>query len=726
MSELSRTLEIAVLGGCLAACALGGATAGAEGRWSGEPKLVLPPGLERRAVGLLGPVAKSKQLPGGWRLESISIQARAIRYRFGREGKRLALVLSAPAGLAARRSKNFSIALDARPTALSLAERQALLQTVARLIQRHDTGPSPWKIVKRRDSYSPLGRSATQDGPAWYDLRDPTWMLQVLMLLVLVGLGTRARWLASRLRAVGWVDGALLGALSLMGLGLRLLYGLRIPAWINNHGYELLNEVLVRPPRGADPHGNTYNAVHGLVMTVLPTREWVVVATQMAMSVAIIPLVYLVSRAWLKERRWALWAALVAAVLPVSVYFAASEVRTVSGAFFLLLSLAALGWCVRDPHPVPRFVTAILAVLTTQVYPILMVVPVVLLLAAWTAPKGRRLLRQPWTWVAAVVGLALYATGAVRILSQLIWGTGIHGPGYLHTLGGFPKLLAPTWSFSNASCNVFLNHHFTPPLLWLCGLAALVAAFLKRVPRGPVVALGASALLLTLVGLVGGRMNSARIQLPALPLYCLVAGVGLGLLGDRLVRLVDRLATLSDHLVPLKKRRATIALVTTAALVGLSVLLWPGPITLRGTPQLQHRVIAEGLARIDRRCAIVHPSDGSTPIGRLPVYLHGPSGHRFRWFPFAATDIKSRLEQRECLIYYRPVDCYERTQAKDTPIDENGLVGVCTTAERHLTLRPLYTRALPAIPDNEQIYTRKNLTIGFFAIELSSPPARPR
>jgi len=677
-------------------------------------------------VGLVGPVAKSKRLPGGWRLESISIRGSEIRYRFGREGKRLALVLSAPVGPTTHRSKNFNIAVDAPPTAVPAAERKSLVQTVVRLVRRHDTGPSPWKIVKVRGSFSPLDRSATRDGPAWYDLRDPTWMLQVLLVLVLLGLGIRARWLASQLRAVGWVDGALLGVFSLIGLGLRLLYGLRIPAWINNHGYELLSEVLVRPRQGADPHGNTYNAVHGLVMTVFPTREWTVVATQMAMSVAIVPLVYLVSRAWLKERRWALWAALVAAVLPVSVYFAASEVRTVSGAFFLLLCLAALAWSIRDPHPVPRFVTAFLAVLTTQVYPILMVVPVVLFLTAWTAPKGRHLFGQPWTWVAAVVGLALYTTGAIRILSQLIWGSGIHGPTYLHTLESFPNLMTPTGTFSNTACNVFLNHHFTPPLLWLCGLAALVAAFLKRVPRGPVLALGASALLLTLVGLGGGRMNSARIQLPALPLYCLVAGVGLGLLGDQLLRLAERLATLSDHLVSLKKRRATIALVTTAALVGLSLLLWPGPITLRGTPQLQHRVITEGLARIDRRCAIVHPSDGTTPIGRLPAYLRDPRGHRFRWLTFSAADIRSRLERRQCLVYFRPAACYESPPEKNAPIDEHGLVGICHTAERHLTLRPLYTRAVPAIPDNEQRYTRKKLTVGFFTIESSSRPTRPR
>ena len=84
------------------------------------------------------------------------------------------------------------------------------------------------------------------------------------------------------------------------------------------------------------------------------------------------------------------------------------------------------------------------------------------------------------------------------------------------------------------------------------------------------------------------------------------------------------------------------------------------------------------------------------------------------------------MARRECLVYFRPIDCYERTHTENTPIDEHGLVGACTTAERHLTLSPLYTRTLTATPDNEQIYTRRKLAIGFFTIESSSQPEPPR
>jgi len=698
----------------------GGGIARAQKLQVKRPELVLPPGHERLAKGLLGPAVQSGHLPGGWTLRSITIQRDTIRYRFARAGRLLTLVLSPPHDQAAHRSKNFSVALTAAPGALPEAERLALLATVVRRVRRNDTGPPPWKVTTPQPRSSSVVDVDSRLSPPWYDLRHPVRLLQALLLLILLGLATRARWLARQLRYLGWRDGLVLTGLSLFGCGLRLVTGSRIPGWLNNHGYDLLNELLVLPSPGGDPHGNTANALHGLVQTVLPAREWVILATQNAVSVAIIPLVYLVGRAWLKDRRWALWAAVVAAVLPVSVYFANTEVRTVSGAFFLVAALAALGWSIRDPHPAPRFVAAFLAVLATQAYPILMVVPLVLLLFVCTAPGGRQLLRQRWTWAAAVVGLALYSTGAVVILSQLRGGSGVHGPSYLRTLTLFHSLFLPTFTAAARFFNVMLNHHYTPPLFWMCGVVAVVAAVQKRIPRGPVLALAASAMVLTLVGLVGDRMNSARIQLPAAPLYCLLAGVGLGLVQARIGWWIDR----KDGLALIRHRRAAVALGVVAAAVGLSLLIWPGPLTMRGTPQRQHQLIIEGLARVDRRCIIVSSTDRGSKIGRVPTYLRGRHGHRFRWIPAKHIHFKARLAKGDCLVYFRPADCYDKSHSSGVQVDQHGRVGACSDVEARLTLRPLFTKTLPAIPDGEQTYTRRRFLVGFFTIEAAVAPGR--
>ncbi len=701
----------ALLAGCLLACLAGPAVAAERHR------LVLPPGLEDRFESLLGPQAQAAGLPGGWKPGDILIEASQVRYRLERDGAQITLVLRAPTEAAASNSRNFSIALSDPADAIPAAEEEALLRELVALIRENDTGPSPWKTVELDETSA---APAHGDPPAaapprspWVDVANPTRQLQALMLLVLLGVALRAHRLFALLRAVGPRDSAWLAAATLLGLSLRLLVGPRVPAWIYNHGYELLDQVLLHPLASADPHGNTYDALHGLVTSVLPGTEGTLLATQVALSTACIPLVYGVGRAWLGERGPALWAAVVAAVLPVPVAFAASEVRLVSGAFFLLASLAALGWCVRDAHPIPRFVAAGLAVIATQAYPTLMVAPVVLAVFIWTAPDARSMLAQPWSWVAALLGLGLYAIGASRVLSMLAGGTGIHGPQYLHTLGLLPRTILPTWTFAQEACNTWLNHHYTPPVLWLCSLGAVVAGALRRLPRGPVLAIAASALLLTAVNLIDGRMNTARVQLPAQALYCLLAGAGLHLARGWLTGLWSRVAR-----GPGATRRGGPALASAllVCLVAASAVAWPGPIGLVSAPQRQHRFITRALEEIDPACTILLPAGGSSPIGRVPRYLRDASGRRRVWHALPEIDLRKRMMRGDCLIYFRPVDCYDRGAPGAGPVAEGGLLEVCAAAERGLRLRPLHTASIEAVIDNQQEYTRARLPIGFYTI----------
>jgi hypothetical protein len=232
-------------------------------------------------------------------------------------------------------------------------------------------------------------------------------------------------------------------------------------------------------------------------------------------------------------------------------------------------------------------------------------------------------------------------------------------------------------------------------------------AWRRRWQLGRMVSLTIAAGLLTLPGLQSGGLNPARLQLASMPFWALLAGVGLALIA----------AGLATRLPAGLRRYSGLAL---AAALAASACLWPGPILEQPSSQAEHEVFAAGLETIPTACRVLWPAHPFGPIHPLPHYLAAPDRLDLRFANLRSSRLPELRPERDCLIYYRPVTCYDRSSrsgAALSPVDASGLIETCSLVEQQLNLRPLHTASLPAVPDYRQAYSRATLDIGFYRIE---------
>jgi len=392
-------------------------------------------------------------------------------------------------------------------------------------------------------------------------------------------------------------------------------------------------------------------------------------------------------------------------VAPVPVFFGMSEVHQVPGLFFLLLALVACGLAVRERRPAGILAAVLLLAFTAQLYPTLMLAPVLALLLLWSTEGWSALGRRPGFWLSAGAAVLLLALPAGLLARRVASGEGIFGPDFLFVLAQPFEAILPRWSFDfETVANVWLNPHFTPPLFAL-GIAAGTAAGLwQRDTRRRVLALLVCGLLCTWVGLVGGRINPARVQLPAAPFFALLLGVGF----DRACRLVAP-----------GRRRWWVAAACVAALAG-SLAVWPGLTARLFTPQLERRVFRDGVAAVPDGCVVVWPEVAPVPAVAAPTYLAAEAGRRLAWIESTAPDLDESIRRAACVAYYRPSLCFDlagldgRRRFASGP---RGMRAECEAVEDRLILAPTFVRTIAAAPDNRQIVDRPGLEVGFFRVE---------
>jgi len=542
----------------------------------------------------------------------------------------------------------------------------------------------------------------------------PTILLQILLLIGIVLVALRAGRILRLASRIPTVDHLLLGVWSLGGLVLRLLGGVRVPGWINSHGYELMRDVLIGVPApGPDPHGNGFHALYGLVTSVLPANELTVVSFQCLLSVGCIPLVYLVARFWFGNRRLAIWSAAVTAVLPGLCWYAATEVQQVPGCFFMLVVLCLIGASIRLRDPCLTVAAAVLGSVTSQFYPVLMILPLVAFLYTLSAPGGPSLLRSGWTWAAAGIFLVLWLGPAIWMM--VLVGTrsgGVIGPDILRVFDKAYLLFVPTFELnSSLLANTFLNQHFTPPVFSALAVIGLLSGFFSSSKRLFAISIVLTcALVLTLPGLVPGGMNPARLQLLAMPFYAMLAGAGL--------------AWLSGRIRPSSPwSRTLVRQVPGAAIVLASLAIWPGVLGTLFTPQLERRAFERAAGSLEEDCLVIwppHPQGGNNPI---PYYLFEQKGIFLRWANLLESRVPAELiEESDCAVYYRPATCYllpeDRTDdARTNKTPTQPLQPGCARVERRLLLSPVYTERIPALPDYMHRYRTDQLETGFFRID---------
>jgi hypothetical protein len=306
---------------------------------------------------------------------------------------------------------------------------------------------------------------ATPGGLVWeIETFHPTRLLQILLLLG-AGLSMlRLRAWFGRARQIGWRDCALLGGLCVAATGMRIVSGTRVPGWINSHGYELLRDLLIRPPHDIDFHGHAQHALFEFVFWILPRTEATVLTVHWALWLVGIPLVYALGRIWLGDRTVGLWSAAAYAAMPAVAYFAGSEVRLVPGTTFLLVGLVVAHLAATDHNPVSLVAAALLLAFSTQFYPILMLAPVLVILSFLGHPQGRCLLRSARAWLAFGLLIAIWIAPAIGLLNLSLHGRGIAGPDFFDTLTRTYLLVVPGLQAEpGTQSNVFLHVAFTPP-----------------------------------------------------------------------------------------------------------------------------------------------------------------------------------------------------------------------------------------------------------------------
>lgn len=520
----------------------------------------------------------------------------------------------------------------------------------------------------------------------------PTETLEVALVGALWLLAYRWEWLRERLRQVPRADVQWLLAWSIVGFGLRLLGGVRVPGHINSHGYEYLNTVFSGPIDGLEFHGNGSYALHQLGLAVLPATESGVLAIQLLCSVLTIPAMYAVSRLWVGVREGALAAAAMAAVLPSFVFYALTEERLVGGTFFLLVALVAVGIAVREKGLATWAAAAALGAFAVSFQPFLLFFPFAaggLLLAQ---PDGRRALRSGACWSALAVFAVLSVDTAFLALSHISEHREPSGMafGFLHAPW---RAFLPLANLHNDfPGNTFAHADFTPPpFLWLEILG--VAAAARHRVRLPVLVMAAMVAVLTLVATVPARMNTARLQLPAHVFNVLLAGHGLGYVIERLRSILrggSRLATAVAALVPIA-----------------SAAVWPGPIGASFTPQLERHVAGDGLGAIPSGCEILIPA-----ISGVAGLDYLSPGIVWR----AVLPGQALPKGIACFVYFRPARCYDVNDAVPGAERADGLRADCAAVERTLDPTPLFARLVAARPDYLQHYLRDALLIGYFRV----------
>ncbi|MDY0001745.1 MAG: hypothetical protein RBU30_10650, partial [Polyangia bacterium] len=421
---------------------------------------------------------------------------------------------------------------------------------------------------------------------------------------------------------------------------------------------------------------------------------------------ATIPLSWAAARLWLKDANAARWAAAVAAVLPVPAYFGLTEVHMVPGAFFLILTIAVLGLALRWGSPPLMFSAGLWAIVTSQAYPTLMIVPVIVLACVASLPEGRSLLRRPWIWIAGVTTFLIWLLPAIGYLQLLgnAESTGVFGPGYFDNLHPLAPLM-PSFGFSwNANGNVFLNPSYTPPLF---AIAALVGAVFFRGSSGqraPVLVFLAMGLLLTLLNSLSGNMDTARIQLIAMPFFCIAAGVGLSWLTERLTSLLGG--------------RVLVATGSIGIIFAASVAIWPGQIGQVFTPQAEARAFRELLPRVPKGCLILSNSWMGRYIVWLPSY-YLTARPDLKLLRAEGPDIPPALREAKCVVYFRSTACFDQShvpEERGSPTTADGKILPCAALEDSLGLQPLALKEIPARPDCRQLFTRQRIPVGFFRV----------
>lgn len=463
----------------------------------------------------------------------------------------------------------------------------------------------------------PAAAGATLEGLYANTLLPALWLL-LLALAIAIGIG-RLRKPERRT--------LLLVAVTTLGLALRLAFSREGPG-------DLFDNLEAAYRVAVDPHSPGLGAMtlYGpageslllLLFHALPVSHETVFTLDLIASTATIPAIYTFSRRLRSSPDEALVAALLLAVAPLALRFAATDNR-----YAMLVLLLLVGWTLllaflEEGRLLDLLAATIALSLASQLRPEVVYLPVATagLVLAWSLSRDKPSQKRPTTYLPLLVALAIHAA----LLALPYAATFAELAGNDDWAGRLTTASRPLFSPNH---NAFLSPAYTPfvwPFLALVGL--LARADRQRWLTLWLIGAALVAVAVVAPNRVTGDVWSARYHLVSLPLWLILAGRGLALL---------------------KSRRAVAA----GAMLSAALAAWPAYDLLQETTvEAEHAFLRSALAAVPDDCNIVTYDPQGEDLGLRPsVSLSITAGRwNHRWIPKPEPDVT-------CQLYYLNASC---------------------------------------------------------------------
>lgn len=419
-----------------------------------------------------------------------------------------------------------------------------------------------------------------------------------------------------------------------------------------------------------------YSALLHALFAVAPATLATACAANVVLGTLTVPALYWLAAELTGERKTALAAAAVLAVVPILARFSASDSAHVLAALCLILGLACgavwargggrgwlaagLGWLVLGVNARPESVVFLPAAA----------------LVCWARwERGAR--PGAWApWVPLLAAeVALLVVPALEMLGLLARGDGSGIGIHLRDNPWFvgPAAPAALAALSLLGGAVLLLRERTRrlALAWLAAMALVSLPCMS--PEGP------------------ARDTNYRYFLPLLALFCFPAGAGAAFL-------VDRTAA-----GPAWRSAALVALPL------LGALPCAGFLHKRWTHQLEEAFLRAALVKVEDGCAIVRRAPWLGDSGlEAPAALSAEAGRRHSW-----VDLHAFLAgggPSGCAVFYQSASCSAEPASGESAVPE------CRRMRESFRLEPLAEVLLPALPYVKERYLVDPVPVGLYRV----------
>ncbi len=676
------------------------------GNWNKIPPaskglLVIEPGREKEIRKFLSPHIEGKKIYERWIFENTDIQPDSIIYKFREKNVEVYIILHHKNSIQKPflQSKNFDITFSTNESA-RIEDIKKLVKYVSSLIITNDKG----KFWKPR-------RGIPQRCPVAFWGHD-TLVLKLILLLHVIFLPffiKSSKKALSKIRKGEWIYIILL---VFVGFILRGFLSPKVPGRLGRP-FGVIN-LAISGAKGCDyyGYGKAFYAFYNILFEIFPKTENTIYLGNSVLGSLSIFLTYTLSYLLLQSNIKALATATLLTFLPLHIKMSSTEILLILGIFFGLISMVAFLVFSHTDKMSTLIFGALSLFFTLHTRPEMWIFPAIILLLALANPLSLKHFKRFEIWLIILVFIILtfpsvYLTYKNR--PEMNWqeSTLIKDILNIRKFLGLSKInYCPPGGFNSG--NIFLNTFITPfPLILLASLGIIVLFFQNR---RILLFLLLSALLFTnQVISIPGLMNAARLQLPAQVFFVLLAGAGLGWLGE-----------ISIHYFNYKVAFLIILITSFIIyLIGYPFInkLW--------TLHKDYLVFKTGIKKIPSGCILVQLVNQNSDHGiDLPIYLSEAYKLNHLWINTADL-LNNKVEpDKQCIVYYQSSHCFnfDLEEIQSIKLTKNALFlrPECMIINERYKLLPIFIKEIEAERYECENFLNKEFPVGFYRVSIKN------